>query len=117
MASKRLAMRQARDRSCRRAVCWSADVPRLTSPELEIKRIAARQCGCVCVTIEVASGPAGVIERRHYIAGPHAVGDERERFTGTPDPGWHQLPEWAAQATRTAGPVPARGTGEVGGTA
>jgi hypothetical protein len=66
MPSKRLLMRQARDRA-------RTEVTRLDDERLAVKRIAARECGMVLYTQEIERGQHAPPERVHILSLPHEV--------------------------------------------
>lgn len=85
MPSKRLLMRQARDRA-------RTEVTRLDDERLAVKRIAARECGMVLYTQEIERGQHAPPERVHILSLPHEV-----PWADTPTPEgdaeWFRLPE------------------------
>lgn len=62
----------------------------LTSEDLAVKRIAARECGLILYSQEVRV-PGGT-ERIHILSRPHEV-PRRDMSTPDGDPEWFSLPE------------------------
>lgn len=85
MPSKRLLMRQARDHA-------RTEVTRLDDERLALKRIAARECGMVLYTQEIALGQHAPPERVHILSLPHEV-PWADAPTPEGDAEWFRLPE------------------------
>jgi hypothetical protein len=107
------------------ATAFPSDVIRLSRTDLDIMRIAARQCAMVVNTISVAV-EGGTEERRHYIARKNEIGRPSDRCPDG-DAGWSQLNashvtlaserrriEQAIVETAAAGPVMVRTDAKTG---